>query len=244
MKISIVQTKPILGDIKRNIADHKKWITLAISHQIDCIIFPELSLTGYEPKLAKKLAIYPDDYRLDDFQKLSDQHKIVIGIGVPTKSNKEICISMVIFQPNMNRFTYFKKHLHIDEEPFFIPGENTNPFIINEEKIAIAICYEISIQEHIDQAIKNGTTIYIASVAKFVNGIKKANHRLKEIARTYGITVMMSNAIGKADNDECAGNSSIWDKAGHKIGQLDNTTEGGLVFDTKTNKISVFRHSH
>ncbi|WP_271768631.1 carbon-nitrogen hydrolase family protein [Aquimarina algiphila] len=239
MKICSVQTKPITGDIECNIADHKAWIKLAVLHQTDCIIFPELSLTGYEPELAKKLAIFPNDHRLDDFQKLSDQHKIVIGVGVPTKSKTGICISMIIFQPNTERNTYSKKYLHIDEEPFFVPGENIKPLIINEEQIAIAICYEISIQEHIDQAIKHKATLYMASVAKFTNGIEKANHRLTEIAKTHHITTMMSNAIGKADNGQCAGNSSVWDEAGHKIGQLNNSTERFLVFDTKTKKLTT-----
>ncbi len=225
--------------MKCNIEDHKAWIKLAVLHKTDCIIFPELSLTGYEPELAKKLAISPNDDRLDDFQKLSNEHNIVIGVGVPTKSNTGICISMIIFQPTTERVTYSKKYLHIDEEPFFVPGENIKPLTINEEKIAIAICYEISAQEHIDQAIKNKATIYMASVVKFINGIEKANHRLTEIAKTHHIPVMMSNAIGKADNGECAGNSSVWDETSHKIGQLDNTTEGILVFDTKTKELTT-----
>lgn len=56
MKIAIAQTRPFKGDISANIETHKKLIELAISYKADTIFFPELSVTGYEPELAKDLA--------------------------------------------------------------------------------------------------------------------------------------------------------------------------------------------
>jgi predicted amidohydrolase len=124
MKICIAQTRPVAGDIKTNIDQHKKLIDAAVSYSADIIIFPELSLTGYEPGLAKALATDKEDSRLDDFQQISNENKIIICVGVPTKNNKGICISMIIFQPGRERLVYSKKYLHADEEPFFISGEN------------------------------------------------------------------------------------------------------------------------
>jgi predicted amidohydrolase len=54
MKIAVAQTRPIKGDISTNIKTHKKLIDLAISYKVDTIFFPELSITGYEPELAKE----------------------------------------------------------------------------------------------------------------------------------------------------------------------------------------------
>jgi len=59
--------RPLKGDIQSNIKNHKILIDLAVYNGADTIIFPELSLTGYEPELAKKLATTPDDSRFDDF---------------------------------------------------------------------------------------------------------------------------------------------------------------------------------
>jgi predicted amidohydrolase len=50
-----------MGDIQRNIEHHKNFIALAGSYGVDTVIFPELSLTGYEPALAKALATHTDD---------------------------------------------------------------------------------------------------------------------------------------------------------------------------------------
>ncbi len=59
MKICIAQVKSVPVDIQQNIENHKKWINLGVSFGADAIFFPELSLTGYEPALSKKLAINP-----------------------------------------------------------------------------------------------------------------------------------------------------------------------------------------
>ncbi len=56
MKICVAQTKPVKGNILKNINHHKTLIDTAISHGVDTIVFPELSLTGYEPELTEDLA--------------------------------------------------------------------------------------------------------------------------------------------------------------------------------------------
>lgn len=50
MKISIAQIEPIKGDIEKNLSKHLKFIEAASSGRSDLIMFPELSLTGYEPQ--------------------------------------------------------------------------------------------------------------------------------------------------------------------------------------------------
>jgi predicted amidohydrolase len=123
MKISIAQTKPIIGNVSANIEAHKRLIALALTCNADAIFFPELSLTGYEPELAKELATNQTDTRLDIFQHISDNNNIIIGIGLPTATESQIRISMVIFESNKPRQTYSKQQLHSDEFPFFKNGE-------------------------------------------------------------------------------------------------------------------------
>jgi predicted amidohydrolase len=231
MKICVAQTNPIKGDIQRNIENHKKLIVKAVAQKAGLIIFPELSLTGYEPTLAKELAITKEDIRLTDFQILSNENEITIGVGAPTKSDSGTCISMILFQPNKPREIYSKKYLHADEEPFFVSGDNFPCLTIKETKIAFAICYEISIDKHIEDAFKNGATIYIASVAKFENGIEKALQRLAHIASKYKMSVLMSNCVGISDGHHCAGKTSIWNSKGVLINQLNDKEEDVLIVD-------------
>jgi len=237
MKICVAQTRPVKGDIQPNIENHKELINLAVSNEADIIIFPELSITGYEPGLAKELATNQDDNRFDDFQKISDARGIIIGVGAPTKNGTGVCISMVIFQPHKARQTYSKKYIHPDEEVFFTKGENFACIEVKKNNIAPAICHELSIPEHSENAFKNGAKIYIASVAKTASGVEKATKTLAGIASKYSMIALMSNCVGYCDNFESAGKTSIWNNKGELAGQLNDSSEGILMIDTETEKI-------
>lgn len=238
MKISIAQTKPIKGDISANINKHKSLIELASSLKATSIFFPELSLTSYEPELAKNLATNQNDNRFDDFQQISDINKMTIGLGMPTRTNSGIQISMIIFQPNELRQTYSKQQLHSDELPYFENGDRQTILTVDNKKIAPAICYESLQSDHSDKARKLGAEIYLASVAKSQNGINKALKYFPKVAKNYSMAVLMSNCIGYCDNFESYGFSSVWTKQGFLVGQLDNKNEGILIFDTETEEVT------
>ncbi|KAA9354596.1 carbon-nitrogen hydrolase family protein [Larkinella humicola] len=234
MKIGVAQTRPVKGDIAHNIANHQTLIDLAVSDGADLLIFPELSLTGYEPELAADLATTPDDSRFDVFQTRSDAHRITIGVGVPIRSEEGIWISLLIFQPHQPRHLYSKKYLHEDEEPFFVSGQSTLCFLGDKANIALAICYELSVPEHSGKAFQNGATVYLASVAKSAPGMEKASETLSAIARTNAMTVFVSNCVGYCDNFESAGRSAIWNTKGELIRQLNDVDEGILIIDLET----------
>lgn len=240
MKISIAQIEPVKGDVDRNLKKHIAFINKAISNKAGVIIFPELSLTGYEPELAKELKTTASDTRLDVLQTLSDDNDIIIGIGLPTENDNKIFISMIIFQPHKERITYSKQYLYPTEVGIFTAG-NT-PLVINIDKdniLAPAICYELSNEEHHKYAHKNNATVYIASVLNSVNGVDQDIEKLSTIAQTYRMTTFMANFVGHSGGYECAGKSSIWNNEGKLIAQLDNSTEGLLIYDTNLKKVEI-----
>jgi predicted amidohydrolase len=144
---------------------------------------------------------------------------------------------MVLFQPHHARQLYSKQYLHPDENDFFISGKSCPDLIIDEPQIAFAICYELSVTEHAEDAFKNGTSIYIASVAKFANGVDKAIKRLSEIAQKYSMTVLMSNCVGQSDGQACGGKTSIWNNKGLLVAQLNDADQGLLIIDTVTQEV-------
>ena len=230
----MAQTRPIPGQISKNILRHKEFIAQAVSANADAIFFPELSLTGYEPTLAAQLAMSKEDPRLDEFSELSDTGNITIGIGLPLLQEKGITISMAIFQPATPPFFYSKQFLHADEFPFFMPGTPVGRLTIKNIPLAIAICYEISITEHAAAANRDGAFLYMASVAKSGDGMDKASKTLSSIARQYSMIASISNLLGPNDNFEGAGQSAFWDANGKLIATLGNQSEGMLMYDTLT----------
>lgn len=237
MKLCVAQTRPVKGDIQANIANHKKLISLAIANGADFIVFPELSITGYEPTLAGELATHLNDSRFNDFQTLSDTGPITIGVGMPLKTTDGITISMVIFQHEKAPEAYSKHYLHADEEPFFVSGHNAIGLLGAEANIAPAICYELSVPEHAEAAHNAGAEIYMASVVKTAAGTTKAIDTLAAIAKMYSMNVVMANCVGVCDGDICGGRSSVWNQRGELLGQLNDTDEGILIFDTDTPEV-------
>lgn len=232
MKIGLAQIKPHKGDIQQNILQHLEWIEKAVKEDVDLIVFPELSLTGYEPDLAKDLALKAEDQRLNIFQNISDQNEISIALGAPTQAKNGILISMLIFQPKKTRTIYSKQILHSDEIPFFIEG--AEQIILNryDIQIAPAICYESLQTSHAFAAKDLGANLYLASVAKSQKGIDKASIHFPKIAKEFEIPVLMVNSVGYCDNFFSGGQSAVWNSKGELLSQLNFETEGLLVFDT------------
>lgn len=237
MKIALAQIEPTKGNIASNIDSHVRWIEIAASEKVGLIVFPELSLTGYEPTLAIELAMEQNDNRLEPFQKLSDLHAITITMGLPLKSNKGIHISMLIYQPQAQRHTYSKQMLHLDEKPFFVEGSEQTIFSKEDLNIAPAICFESLQAEHAENASRLGANCYLASVAKSQFGITKAFDHYPKIATKHAMPVLMVNSIGYCDNFTSAGQSSVWNEQGTLIGQLDSKSQGLLIYDTTSKTV-------
>jgi predicted amidohydrolase len=239
MKISVAQTRPARGHIQQNIDNHLRFIEQAIAEKADVIFFPELSLTGYEPELAKELASTQDDERLDIFQTISDNNQLMIGVGLPTRENDLLFVSTIIFQPGKERLTYSKQHLYPTELEVFTPGQNKIYLDIDGVNvIAPTICYELSVPEHSENAHANHANVYIASVMNSVGGVDHDLQKLSDIARTYHMNTFMANYVGQSGGNECAGKTSAWKTTGELAGQLSPKDEGLLIFETGTEEVT------
>jgi predicted amidohydrolase len=242
MRIGVAQTRPFKGDVLRNIETHLRLIELAGRSQADMLVFPELSITGYEPELAAGLSTTAEDVRLDIFETLSERYSMTIGVGIPETGRAGggldkagVRITEVIFQPGRPRQTYSKQYLHADEEPYFLCGAEAG--FLRGGRIALAICYELSVPAHSEQARRGGAEIYLVSVAKTKAGMERAAETLAGIAKRYSMTVLVSNCVGHCDNFDCGGGSAAWNREGVKLAELDGTAEGILILDTETGEV-------
>jgi predicted amidohydrolase len=86
-------------------------------------------------------------------------------------------------------------------------------------------------------AYQAGAGIYLTSVAKSAQSVDKAAERLSQVAKEYAMTVGMVNCLGVNDGMDCGGRSSVWNRRGELIGQLDDSREGILLFDTETEAV-------
>lgn len=232
MKLCAVQLAAYKGDLQRNLERHLYCIDQAAAQGAGLVVFPELSLTGYEPALARQVALPLNSSRLDPLQAACDRHGITVAVGLPLPTPDGIRIGMPILGPGAPRLEYAKQRLHADELPFFSAANQPVVFAAGMHRIAPAICYESMFIEHAAQAQALGADIYLVSVAKTAKGLREGYEHYPEVARTLGMSVLMANCVGASDCFIGAGGSAAWDSHGRMLAALDEHSQGLVLLDT------------
>lgn len=232
MRIAAVQTRPVPGDVPANLERHVRAIERSAAAGAHLAMFPELSLTGYEPTLAADLAMDPDDVRLDVLQRAGDDHGVAVAAGLPLAGSAGVRIGMALFRPGAPRSIFAKRYLHADEEAYFVPGAGGGALEVGGTRVAFAICYEIAVPEHPERAAADGAEVYLASVAKTPAGVAGAIGTLGDVAERLHLSVVMANCVGPSDGAVCGGRSSAWTPRAGLRAQLGPDVEGLVVLDT------------
>lgn len=234
MKLCAVQLASLKGDLPGNLQRHLVCIEQAAALGAELVVFPELSLTGYEPSVARLAALPVTSARLDPLQAACDRLGITVAVGLPLPTPDGIRIGMPIFCPEAPRQVYAKQRLHDDELPCFTPGHQALLLEVGEHRVAPAICYESMFLAHAAVARERGADLYLVSVAKTAKGIREGYAHYPEVARELGMPVLMANCVGPADTFIGAGGSAAWDSQGHLLASLDDHSEGLIVLDTRS----------
>ncbi|WP_422414005.1 MULTISPECIES: carbon-nitrogen hydrolase family protein [unclassified Endozoicomonas] len=213
-KVAVAQIPSVNGDANKNIESHLKAIDVAIEHQASIVIFPELSLTGYEPELASDLAFVIDDDRLHTFVSTASKNNIWIVVGAPVKFGSEIHIGSIIFSPDGAVSTYSKMNLHPGEERFFSVGKEPRVLEIDNHRVALAICADTNNPLHAQVYAKDRATVYAAGVLITDGGYALDTEKLQSYAIEHDMLVVMANHNKPTGGWQPIGKSAAWDKNG------------------------------
>ncbi|TRW97964.1 carbon-nitrogen hydrolase family protein [Flavobacterium gawalongense] len=232
MILAAAQTKPKRGDIDANLLDHYHLVALAAVNKANLIVFPELSITGYEREDAKQLAFSPNDSRLNPLKKLAVENQITIIAGAPVLIQSELFLGEFIIAPDNSVSIYTKQFLHPGEEVYYQSSFNYNPILqIENERISCAICADIDYPQHPENAKKNNASIYIASIFFSPNGIPVAYQSLQSYATKHNMNVLMANFGGESYGSPSGGQSAFWNNKGELIAQMGDSDSGLLLVE-------------
>lgn len=233
MLLAAAQTKPVDNDFAANLQTHLRLCEDAAGKGVQLILFPEMSLTGYLLETAAQMAITPDDARLAPLQALAVKHQLTIIAGAPVRTGNQLHIGSFIFQPDGQTALYTKQFLHGDEVNYFTGSSSYNPMLhIGNERVASAICADLTHPEHPEAAHRKLATLYAAGIFYTPSGIAEAYEQLSGYAKTYRMHVLMANYSGPSCNFEAAGTSAFWNTDGKLVAALDKDSEGLLVVES------------
>jgi len=231
MKIGLAQIKSVKGDISHNLEHHLALLNRLSPGDADLVLFPELSLTNYDPDIAESVALEPGDPQIDPLQAFADSTGVAVGVGLPTKTGQKPQISTVVFRPEAARTVIHKSFLHDDEVPYFSAEQAPATLLEMGKRVAIAICYEISVDDHYASAAHQGMEVLLATVAKTAGGMDQARQRLSAKARQLNIPILVANSVGTCEGKVAGGNSMVIRADGTVAYALNSDEEAMLLYD-------------
>jgi predicted amidohydrolase len=230
MKFASAQTKPVRRDIDTNLKDHYRFIEIAASHGARLILFPEMSITGYEREDAQRLSFTENDPRCNRLKELSVEKDIIIICGAPLKMNNALYIGTFIFKPDNTTDIYTKQYLHPGEEVYFSSSFAYDPVVnLDIFRCSPAICADIDNPEHPEKAYKKNCNVYLPSIFFSPRGIPEAYENLKKYSGQYHMNVLMSNFCGTSWGQPAGGSSAFWNDQGNMIARLNSIDPGILL---------------
>lgn len=232
MKIAMAQVPSFTADTGRNIKEHLRAIQYAADHSVSCLVFPELSLTGYELPFAKTLAFSEKNLSvsLGDLSNAAVRHQMHIVAGAPLMTLSGLKLASLIFSPNGRIDHYAKIFLHGDEKNYFTKGTEYKFIDIQQERVALSICADSTHDEHFSCAANLGATVYAASVLLTPNGYEKDATVLEKNARQHQFLVAIANHCQTTGGWEGAGKSAAWGPNG-LISQVTGKERSLIIYE-------------
>lgn len=224
--IAAAQSASRPGDIAANLATHLRFAEAAAAHGVQLLVFPELSLTGYELALARTHIIDPHSAMLHPLRHHSVRPRMTIVTGAPlAASNGALHIGAIVFLADGSLSTYSKIHVHSSEQHVFTSGPGGPDLNIHGTPVALAICADASNPQHAANAAARRARIYAAGAMIDISAYPRKSALLESYARDHRMAVLLANYSGDTGGDTSAGNSAIWSETGTLIAQSQGREE-------------------
>ncbi len=167
MRLAVVQTNPIFGEVKKNIDNA---LSLMETTPADLYVLPELFNTGYnfaDEKETRSFAEPADSMTFRTMSEWTKKHSCYVVYGFAEKADK-IYNSAALVGPEGLIGIYRKVHLFDRENIFFAPGNLGFPvFDLPFGKIGIMICFDWIYPESVRSLALKGAQ-FIAHPANLV----------------------------------------------------------------------------
>ncbi|MGA2181708.1 MAG: carbon-nitrogen hydrolase family protein [Bryobacteraceae bacterium] len=227
--IAAAQSASLPGDIAANLAHHLRFAVAAADHGVRLLVFPELSLTGYEPAIARAHAVRPDDPRLDPLKRLAQNAQMTVVVGAPLLHRERLHIAALALRPDGSTLAYTKQHVHSSEEQAFVSGTGGPLISVESALVALAICADTGHPEHAASAAARGANIYAAGVLITANGYEADAALFGRYAREHRMAVLIANHSAPNGGLTPAGRSAVWSEDGGLVVASPGTEEALII---------------
>jgi|FLYN01.1.fsa_nt_gi predicted amidohydrolase len=241
LNVGLAQIYPKLGDVPANLDKHLEYVERAVDAGVDVLVFPELSLSGYQVQdLVPEVAIraQKDDPTYGALLDASKRMDIMFGF-VQADERQRFYIAAAYLSHgetlHIHHKVYLPTYAMFDEGRYFDAGEDVRAFDTRFGRVGMLICEDFWHMSPPYLLWMDGADVLLFHSASPSRGldagdrlsgsrwVELVNQAYGSIFTTY---VIHCNRVGYEDGKNFWGGSSIVDPDGEFV-------EHGCYFDEK-----------
>lgn len=230
LAIAVAQPALVSHDVAGNALVHARTIRAAGAR---VVVFPELSLTGYELDAP---AIAVDDPRLAPIVEACAETGAVALVGAPVAGEAGgRHIGVLAVDGAGARVAYGKVWLGGSEPGHFSPGSAPVVLEVDGWRLGLAICRDTGVPQHAADTAALGMDAYVAGMLESADDAGVPEARAVRAAADHGVWVAFASFAGSTGGgySNAAGGSGIWSPEGATVARA-GTQTGEIVRATLT----------
>jgi predicted amidohydrolase len=232
LNLGLAQIYPKLGDVCANLDKHLDYVQRAVDSGVDLLVFPELSLTGYQVQdLVPEVAIRarPDDPTYSALLEASKRIDLMFGF-VQADERQRFYIACAYLSNgetlHIHHKVYLPTYAMFDEGRYFDEGEDVKAFDTRFGRVGMLICEDFWHMSPPYLLWMDGADILLFQSSSPSRGLDAENRLsgsrwVELVNQAYGSIfsncVIHCNRVGYEDGKNFWGGSSIVDPDGEFV---------------------------
>lgn len=211
--VCAAQPRVVADDLAATTGSHVAAIVRAAA---DLIVFPELSLTGYE--LGTRL-LDPEEAALRPLVEACADTGSTALVGAPVRDVCGTFIGMLRIDGTGVDVAYRKCFLGADETARFDAGPGAASIEVAEMRVGLGICRDTDIDEHLRATAALDIDVYACGVVHHHGERAEQERRARRLAEACDAPVVMASFAGPTGGGyrRTAGHSAIWSAKGERL---------------------------
>jgi predicted amidohydrolase len=210
LTIAVAQPHIVSHDVTANVATHAAVVRAAGAR---VVVFPELSLTGYELEAS---TMDVSDPRLAPLVEACASRGALALVGAPIEGPH---IAMLAVDGGGVTVAYRKINVAGAEPARFVPGAKPVVYEVDGWRLGLAICKDTGVPQHAADTAALGIDAYVAGVAEDRPDVLM--QRAHRTATTHGVWVAVASFAGPTGGGfaTTAGRSLVLSPSGEVVAQ-------------------------
>ena len=216
LRIAVAQPSCVSYDVAANASTHAEAVRSAGAR---VVVFPELSLTGYELDAPPA---EPGDPRMAPIVEACARTGSLALAGAPVAGDGgRSHIAMLAIDGGGGAVAYHKLCLGTAEAVRFSPGSGPAVVEVDGWRLGLAICKDTGVPRQAADTAALGMDAYVAGVLESAEDAAVPDERARRVAADHHVWVAIASFAGSTGGGyaKAAGRSGIWAAGGSVIGR-------------------------